>query len=346
VTRQAENMIRRGLEFLKKHQRPDGSYDMAALANVMGRQGKREQQQNQLRQRVPQQRWQYPVAMSAMAGLAFLASGSTPTRGPYAQQVSRIRDYLLGHPTRQRDGLLTNGREPRPMYSHAFTMTFLAHVFGQERDAKRREQIRKVLHRAVDLCARSQTDDGGWGYAPNPQYDEGTVTVTQLQALRACRDVGIYVPKRVIDNAVSYIEESANPDGSVRYQIHAWDHTRHGVTCASVVALWQAGQYDTELIRRIYGYVELHVVERWRRFQHTWTRYHHAEYILYYLGQAKYLMGGKSWDRFYKRLLGQMADAQSQRGSWEGKDLGEIYGTCVALLVLQLPYNRLSTFER
>ena len=38
----------------------------------------------------------YPVAVSALAGLALLCSGSTVTQGPYAKQLSRTTDYLLG----------------------------------------------------------------------------------------------------------------------------------------------------------------------------------------------------------------------------------------------------------
>ena len=45
-------------------------------------------------------------------------------------------------------------------------------------------------------------------------------------------------------------------------------------------------------------------------------------------------------------VAAELLRTQDVNGSWEGKDAGQIYGTCVALLALQLPYNRLTTFRR
>ena len=47
--------------------------------------------------------------------------------------------------------------------------------------------------------------------------DEGAVTITQVQALRACRNAGISIPTKVINKAVKYVVDSANPDGGIRY---------------------------------------------------------------------------------------------------------------------------------
>ena len=46
---------------------------------------------------------------------------------------------------------------------------------------------------AVKLIARSQSGPGGWLYTPDSNGDEGSVTVTQIQALRACRNAGIRI---------------------------------------------------------------------------------------------------------------------------------------------------------
>src|SRR5690554_5981548 len=37
----------------------------------------------------------YPTAMTALAGTALIASGSTTIQGPYAKQIRRAVDYLL-----------------------------------------------------------------------------------------------------------------------------------------------------------------------------------------------------------------------------------------------------------
>src|SRR2546423_15619958 len=38
----------------------------------------------------------YPTAMTALAGTALVASGSTTIQGPYAQKLRKSVDYLLG----------------------------------------------------------------------------------------------------------------------------------------------------------------------------------------------------------------------------------------------------------
>src|SRR5262245_9416473 len=38
----------------------------------------------------------YPTAMTALAGTALIASGSTTIQGPYAKNIRKAVDYLLG----------------------------------------------------------------------------------------------------------------------------------------------------------------------------------------------------------------------------------------------------------
>ena len=45
--------------------------------------------------------------------------------------------------------------------------------------------------------------------------DEGSVTVTQVQALRAAKNAGIAVPKIIIDKAMKYLEMSTTDGGGV-----------------------------------------------------------------------------------------------------------------------------------
>jgi len=321
ITPAIERSISRGLAFLAARQRYDGSYGKSVWENTPT----------------------YPSAMTPMVGLVFLANGSTPTRGPYAKQLRKITDYLLKCArTSHTTGLIhdVNAYERRPMYCHAFALTYLAQIFGQEKNKKRREEIRKVLKAGVKLCERSQTELGGWGYEANAWDDEGTLVVTQLQALRACRDAGIYVPKRMIDKGIHYIKLSANPDGSVKYRATSNPYnTRPGVTCASVVALWNAGEYNTEIIRRIARHVHTNIDSEWQ------SR-HHAEYVQYYLTQAKFVLGGDAWKTFYREGSNMLLGEQMSDGSWEGKDGGDIYGTVIALLCLQMPYNRLPVYQR
>jgi hypothetical protein len=328
VTPAAERAIERGLRYLAQLQRRDGAWEPESRYQSQGT---------------------YLVSSTGLAGLAFLAHGDTPTRGEYADVVRKATEFLISSSTSV--GLIASSGslnpnpdrsdDERTMYGHAFAMTFLAQVFGQEGDAGRREKIRQVLHKGIHLTRSSQTDAGGWAYFPNYYYDEGTLTVTQLQALRACRDAGLIVPKDIIEKGVGFIAASSKPDGSVRYRVND-SRWRPGVTCAAVVALWNAGQYDSDLIRRTIDFVN-------RNIEHDFVREHHAEYVEYYLAQAKWIMGDREWTDYYKKASSSFIQMQEPDGHWEGSDqyqYGTTFGTAIALIVLQLPYNRLPVYQR
>ncbi len=325
VTPQIALAIERGLGYLVHSQGHDGSW--MAVDNS------------------------YPVAMTALAGIALLSSGSTITTGPYARSIRQAADFLMHADNQDRDGLFTDGGERRPMFGHAFTMVFLGQILGQEESLERRGQVQAKLRRAVDLTIRAQSGAGGWYYEPDDNRNEGTLTVTQLQGLRACRDAGVHVPKAVVDKAVRFIEKSANPDGSVRYESdRGGSEWREGVTCASVVALWSAGKYEDPLLRRIVGFIDRNIQGRWGSYGRG-SHNRHTTYIQFYLGQAKFLMGGERWTKFYRAETQVLLPAQQQDGSWivpeEGSHgVGEVYGTSVALIILQLPFNRLPIFQR
>ena len=74
VTPAIEASIKKGLSYLARAQESDGSYGKSTWSTNV-----------------------YPTAITSLSGLAFLASGSTPTRGPYARNLQRITRYLLNN---------------------------------------------------------------------------------------------------------------------------------------------------------------------------------------------------------------------------------------------------------
>jgi len=77
-----------------------------------------------------------------------------------------------------------------------FAMLFLGNSTAWKRTTRKQERIAAVLRHSVELTARSQSKLGGWLYSPDSSGDEGSVTVTQLQGLRACRNAVSPCPSR------------------------------------------------------------------------------------------------------------------------------------------------------
>jgi len=309
-----ERAIRRGLEFLKQEQSKEGAWKSGG---DMGR---------------------YPCTMTGLAGLALVASGSTPSRGPYAREVRKAVDYLLRQS--QPSGLITSpAEEGRSMYGHGFGLLFLSQVFGTEEDEKRQASMRHVIRRAIDLTCRSQSARGGWMYNPDDQGDEGSVTVTQVQALRGCRNAGFHVPKATIDRAIQYIEKSQEPDGGIAYSVDARG-SRPAISAAACAVLYNAGAYDSKCAHRAFEYA-------WNNCRPSRSGEGHWFYTQLYMSQATWQSGDRYWFEYLKEIQGRVLPLQQGNGSWRDTDgVGPIYGSAIALLILQIPYNRLPILSR
>jgi hypothetical protein len=149
----------------------------------------------------------YSTAITALAGLALVCSGSTTIQGQYSESIRKAVDFLVSRC--RNNGLIGDPqRDDRYTYGHGFSMLFLSQVLGEEEDADRREELVEILSRAVEFSVNSQMPTGGWGYVSsqeNDTFDEGSTTITQVQGLRGCRNAGIVVPKESIEKARQYI---------------------------------------------------------------------------------------------------------------------------------------------
>ena len=318
ITEDAEKAIRRGLAYLASTQSRDGAW---RNANGYG---------------------SYPCAMTSLAGLALLAAGNTTVEGEYAPKVRLAVKYILS--CANRNGVISRmDEEQNCMHSHGFAMLFLAQAYGMERDESQREKIRKVLVAAVALTGQSQSRDGGWFYTPESGDDEGSVTVTQIQGLRAIRNAGIKVPKAIIERAAMYIRKSANADGGIRYKVSGGgSDSRPAITAAAVATLYNAGEYEDKVAIGALAYCKKMLKDSGGAMINTGHEY----YTTLYLSQAMYLSGAENWDGYFPRVRDDLIRKQQSNGAWQGDGVGETYGTAIALLTLQLPYKYLPILQR
>ena len=192
------------------------------------------------------------VAVTALAGMAFLSSGSTPGRGKYGAQVQKAVDFLLSR--FQPNGFIFDEGNTGhgPMYDHGFATLFLAEVYGMTRTPR----VRNSLERAVQLIVNSQNKEGGWRYEPDAKDADLSVTICEVMALRAARNAGIFVPKETIDRCTEYVHKCQTPEGGFRYQLATTWQVTFGLTAAGVVALYSAGVYQGKSIEAGLRYIE------------------------------------------------------------------------------------------
>jgi len=286
---------------------------------------------------------QYPTAMTAMAGVAMLAEGSTTMQGKYAPNICRAVDYLTSRS--RSNGLIGDPTtDNRYTYGHGFSMLFLSQVLGEEEDADRREELIDVLTRAVVFTGRAQTEAGGWGYVSamdRPDFDEGSTTITQVQGLRGCRNAGIPVPREIIDRAIKYIHDCSLEDGGVQYSSKGGGG-RPPITAAAVACLYNAGQYDDQFVPKQLEYCRKTLGNVSGQTSNHW------HYAHYYYSQVLYREGGQAWETYRDSLYKQLvADAKkSSDGSWDQGYIGPVYTTSINLTILQLEDAALPIYQR
>lgn len=308
-TREVDEAIRGGLALLLSRQNPDGSF----LSNDWGRN----------------------TGVCALAGLALLGRGVRPGIGKAGVALRQLSNFIIG--SAQESGFITAVGETShgPMYGHGFATLFLAELHGNDPTL----QIRPKLSAAVDLIVRSQNKQGGWRYDPRPVDADLSVTVCQVMALRAARNVGIGVAKESIDKSVDYIRRSQNADGGFMYQLSG-GQSRFALTAAAVVALYSAGIYQGSEIDSAIAYLTNNVGTASSLVGNPFFFYAH-----YYSAQAFWHRGGAQWEGWYNRLKRMVLPLRGTTGGWF--DVNSIeYGTAMACLILNMPRTVLPIFQR
>ena len=333
-------VVSKGLEFLAGQQHRDGHWEGNGGA--------------------------YPTTITSLCGMALLMEGSTMREGKYSERIRKTVDWLMERS--QRNGMIGNPNNPtesvRYMYGHGFALLFLAQVYGEEEDGDRRKKLEDVLTRAVEFTGKAQTPRGGWGYvssADGQGFDEGSVTITQVQALRAAKNAGISVSKKIIDNAHDYLKKCTTDRGGVIYSLansQAFSGSeRPPLTAAAIACMFSSGEYNSPLAKKWIKFCQSAVpIDKSGR-----DSFGHWEYTHYYYSQSLYSLGEDgyakmfpeskaadrlTWSKYREVIFDYIASKQSADGSWTQGYIGTIFTTACHLTILQLDNGTLPIYQR
>lgn len=334
-------VVDKGLEYLAKSQQRDGHWEGYGA--------------------------QYKTTMTALAGMALLMEGSTLKDGKYSKHIQKTTDWLCDH--QMANGLIADVQSAvardRYTYGHGFALLFLASAFGEEEEAGRRQKLEAVLTKAVEFTCKAQTSKGGWGYVSaldGGDFDEGSTTITQVQALRAARNAGIVVPKEAIDKARKYLQECTTQRGGVIYNHHGGGGAPSGgerapITAAAICCSFGAGEYNSEHAKKWIKYCQGAIpVDKSGR-----DNFGHWEYTHYYYAQAIYTLGDDgyeklfpktpenqrlTWSKYREVIFDYLASKQSTDGGWGQGHIGNTFTTACYLTILQLDTGTLPIYQR
>jgi hypothetical protein len=349
LKKKTEDCVDKALEYLKRSQAADGKWT--------GNNGA------------------YPVAMTALAGMAMLMEGSNLKEGKYSEQIAKAVEWFLTK-SQQPNGLLgfNQGSDfGSYMHGHGFATMFLACAYGEAEDKEQQQKLEKAVKKAVEFTGKAQInrkhsaggktiDIGGWGYTSaqeNGGGDEGSITVTQLQALRAARNSGIAVSKEVMDKAMAFLEVCTTPNGGLIYS-YANGQAVNGserppITAAAVACSFSAGQYKGEYAKKWVKFCK-------EKIPYAKGRIAHDEYQSYYFAQFVYVLGDDryggmfpnedkstwlTWSKYKEAMYPYLVEQQDKSsGAWTSGFIGPVYTTAINLTILQLEKGILPIYQR
>lgn len=309
VDEKTQQAINRGLSLLAQSQNEDGSFGDDDYAKNVG--------------------------VCSLAGLSFLASGSTPSSGRWGENIEATVTFILKQASPSGFMTVKEYQSRGPMYGHGFATLFLSEVYGMSSDRR----VRQTLFNAINVIVETQNEQGGWRYQPRKDEADVSVTVCQLMALRAARNAGVFVPDETVSRAVDYLHQSQNVDGGFMY-MNDERESAFPRSAAAIVALYNAGESGTSEIERGLDYLDNFLPRKIEGLLPSHFFYGH-----YYAVQAMWHAGGKRWDRWYPAIRDVLLPLQKESGAWRDL-LSETYATAMACIILQVPNNLLPILQR
>ena len=278
------------------------------------------------------------VAVSSLAGLAFLCSGSPPGQGPFGKNIDRSVKFITS--CVQDSGFISVPNVGQDnMYGHGFATLFLSEVYGMSDRPDIDRTVGDKLRLAIKLTCDCQNDAGGWRYQPEKSDADLSITICQIMALRAARDAGIHVPDGVRNKCIDYVKKSQNADGGFRYQISSGGSSTFPLTAAGVVSLYSAGIYDGEPVEKALKWLMRYLPGKGSSIGGYFFYGH------YYAVQAMWHAGGEYWQKWYPAIRETLLARQSADGSWADQEVCAEFGTAMAAIILQMPNNYLPIFS-
>ena len=321
---ETERSVTLALDWLARHQSPNGGWDGDNFDDRCGRCG-------------GNQKVTTDIAITGLSLLCFLAADHTHVKdGPYREVVSNGVRWLLSRQTST--GSLMGGES---MYSHGIATIALAEAYGMTED----RMLAEPLEDAVDYIYKARnTSVGGWRYRPG-QVGDTSVMGWLVMALKSCEKAGIEVPPEAFDVGRQWlrlVHRRAEP-GLYAYQ------PGRDVT----PAMTAEGMFVNQLLglrrfdRRMLGsaaYILRHP-PRWEPDANT--------YYWYYATLALFLHQGPAWEQWNEAvksvLLARQHTSGPRAGSWDpdgrwASVAGRVYQTAISTLTLEVYYRYLPLY--
>ena len=325
-----ERAVMRALRWLKKTQRPDGSWAGPS-----------------------------PAAMAGFAVLTYLAHGETPASKEFGDTVTRALDYLVAGMHEEKGVARMRGSDGNE-YAFLISVYALCEAYGMTRNPNAKTAAEMGLRRII----AAQSPTGGWDYKLNRASvrDDLSFGGWALQAVKAGRMAGLQVEglDACVKKSVKYLKTRAFRKGGFGY---CAGNAPNGLTATGCLALQLLGGGKEKEVRSA-----LDFIRAWMPAWENHPGGKNAQYYSYYAAQCKYQAGMRkgatpadltTWKRWNEAMRNLYPAAQivcpekiddaegrpREMGYWQNKDAynAPVMSTCLCALQLMVYYRYLPT---
>ncbi len=333
-TTESEKSVSRGLEWLSKHQKEDGSWSMSP-GSVCG---------NLECGRVQIESFE---AATGLAILPFLAAGHIPDEpGPYEKVLKKGLEWLESRVDKNGRVMPDDAPTHYHMYAHAIVTITLCEASALQ---PKGSWIPAAKRAAQYIVSAQNRQDGGWRYAPG-QAGDTSVYGWQVMALRSARVSGLNIPKSTMTMSRRWLTAAQTSRDGSTYAYMPMRPASPVMTAEALLCrqLFGDGPKDRGMSKGIQLVFE--EVQRSMEVRNY--------YYWYYATQLIHNSGGKMWMKWNpiirERLIKEQVVGGHASGSWQslepsmdrwGRVAGPMMQTSLGLLTLDVYYRHLPLYQ-
>lgn len=334
-TRSSEKAVEAGLDWLARHQYPDGSWNFDhSESECNGRCGN------------PGSARQARAGATGLALMTFLGAGHTQKSGLHKRTVQRGIAALARMIKVNEKGGSFHEKEGT-MYSHGIATMALCEAYAMTGDVS----LRAPAQSAIDfICYAQDPEMGGWRYGPRTRGGDTSVMGWQIGALKSGYLSKLYVPKQVISRAEKFLD-SVMIDNGARYLYMDKDTPNHE-SCTAIGALCRMymgiNREDPSIKASI-----MTITKRGPSTRDTYYNYYCSQVLFHYTSGQ-----GQMWKNWNTKLRSQLVETQVQKGhaqgSWNPAQRGDhgtakggrLYTTAMSTMTLEVYYRMLPIYRK
>lgn len=337
-SKETEDAVRWGLEWLVRHQYPDGHWSTDHTPLAKG-------------PTTGTGRVRSMMGATAMATLPFLAAGYTHREGPYRRVVQGSLRWMIEH--QQPSGLLLASGDGSVFYSHGLATIAMCEAYALTKDG----YLQSPCKAAIKFLLDTQNQAGGWRYNIGDGQCDTSVLGWQVMALKSAVLAGIDVPPEAFEKCKGFLESVRTGPNK---ELFGYIVNRQNVDIpvpASTTSIGQlcmqfmgTPQNDPVIDRSVDYFLE--------RTPNSQTR---DCYYWYYATQVIHNVQGPKWDRWNRAMKRELTRSQNvnsestDHGSWDPErpsrdrwaaDAGGRHMlTCFNVLCLEVYYRYLPLYS-